>query len=133
LTRQLPLCEPMDEEQIARIDKASMDILEEVGVVFRDEIALEDWRKAGADVRGERVHLDRGLVRELIASIPAGWSYRARNRERDLPFGGNHSIFVPMTGAPYLRDLEDVRRWPTIADLNMFHKLAQMSPSLHSS
>lgn len=72
-------------------------------------------------------------MRELISTIPSGWSYRARNRERDLPFGGKHSIFVPMTGAPYLRDLDDVRRWPTIADLNMFHKLAHMSPALHSS
>ncbi|MCV2870271.1 trimethylamine methyltransferase family protein [Defluviimonas sp. WL0002] len=79
LKRALPECEPMTPEQIARIDDASMLILDEVGVVFRDDIALEDWRKAGADVRGERVHLDRGLVRELISSIPSSWTYRARN------------------------------------------------------
>ena len=133
LQRNLPLCEPMDADQVARIDAASMAILEEVGVVFRDDIALEDWRKAGAKVDGERVYLDRGLVRELIASIPSGWTYRARNPERSLPFGGKHSIFVPMTGAPFIRDLEDVRRWPTMADLNMFHKLAHMSPALHST
>ena len=133
LERNLPLCEPMDESQIARIDAASMAILEDVGVVFRDEIALADWRRAGADVRGDRVYLDRGLVRELISTIPSGFTYRARNPERSLLFGGKHSIFVPMTGAPFLRDLEDVRRWPTIADLNMFHKLAHMSPALHSS
>jgi trimethylamine:corrinoid methyltransferase-like protein len=29
-----------------------------------------------------------------------------------------------MTGAPYLRDLDDVRRLPTLDDLSMFHKLA---------
>ena len=133
LRRNLPLCEPMDEGQIARIDAASMGILEDVGVVFRDEIALADWRRAGAVVRGDRVYLDRGLVRELISTIPSGFTYRARNPERSLPFGGKHSIFVPMTGAPFLRDLEDQRRWPTIADLNMFHKLAHMSPALHSS
>lgn len=133
LARNLPYCEPMDADQIARIDNASMAILEDVGVVFRDEIALDDWRKAGADVRGERVHLDRGLIRELIASIPSDWTFRARNVEKNLPFGGKHSIFVPMTGAPFLRDLDDVRRLPTIADLNMFHKLAHMSPALHST
>lgn len=133
LKRNLPLCEPMDGEQIARIDEASMAILEDVGVVFRDEIALEDWRRAGADVRGECVHLDRGLVRELIATIPSEWTFRARNPARNLPFGGNHAIFVPMTGAPFIRDLEDERRWPTVADLNMFHKLAHMSPALHST
>ena len=71
LAGQLPLTEPMDQEQIERIDAASLDILEEVGVVFRDDIALEDWRKAGADVRGERVHLDRGLVKSLIKTIPS--------------------------------------------------------------
>ena len=87
----------------------------------------------GAKVEGERVYLDRGLVRELISSIPSGWTYRARNPERFLPFGGKHSIFVPMTGAPFIRDLDDVRRWPTMADLNMFHKLAHMSPALHST
>jgi trimethylamine--corrinoid protein Co-methyltransferase len=133
LENRLPLTEPMTPDQVARIDAASMAILEEVGVVFRDPVALEDWRRAGADVRGERVHLDRALVHELIATIPSGWTYRARNPERSLPFGGRHAIFVPMTGAPFLRDLDDVRRWPTLADLNMFHKLAHMSPALHSS
>jgi trimethylamine--corrinoid protein Co-methyltransferase len=133
LTRGLPECEPMTPEQVAKIDDASMSILEEVGVIFRDDIALADWRRAGAKVVDDRVYLDRELVRELISTIPSGWTYRARNPERSLPFGGKQSIFVPMTGAPFLRDLDDVRRWPTIADLNMFHKLAHMSPALHST
>lgn len=133
LHRGIPVCELMDAEHVARIDDASMSILEEVGVVFRDEIALADWKRAGAKVVGERVYLDRALVRELISTIPSGWTYRARNPERSLPFGGKNSIFVPMTGAPFIRDLEDKRRWPTIGDLNMFHKLAHMSPALHST
>ncbi len=110
-----------------------MDILEEVGVVFRDPIALEDWRKAGADVRGETVHLDRGLVRELIATIPECFTYTARDPQKSLPFGKDHAIFVPMTGAPYLRDLDDRRRAPTLSDLADFHKLSHMLPALHSS
>ena len=133
LKRGLPECEMMSPEQVERIDNASMSILEEVGVIFRDEIALADWKRAGAKVVGDRVYLDRHLVRELISTIPASWTYRARNPERSLPFGGKHSIFVPMTGAPFIRDLDDVRRWPTIADLNMFHKLSHMSPALHST
>ena len=133
LRRGLPLCEPLSEEQVHRIDDASMGILEDVGVVFRDEIALADWRRAGADVRGERVHLDRGLVRDLIATIPETFAYHARDPKKNLPLGGPHSIFVPMTGAPYLRDLEDKRRLPTLDDLAMFHKLSHMAPALHSS
>jgi trimethylamine--corrinoid protein Co-methyltransferase len=133
LKRGIPLTEPMDAEQIARIDAASMDILENVGVVFRDEIALEDWRKAGADVRGETVYLDRALVRELISTIPETFTYHARNPANNLPFGKDHSIFIPMTGAPFLRDLDDKRRNPTLDDLANFHKLSHMLPAMHSS
>ena len=133
LVNALPRCEVMDEEKVHLIDAASMDILENVGVVFRDEIALADWKRAGADVRGERVHLDRGLVRDLIATIPADFTYHARNPAHNVRLGGRHAIFVPMTGAPYLRDLDDVRRNPTLDDLAMFHKLSHMSPALHSS
>jgi trimethylamine--corrinoid protein Co-methyltransferase len=40
LKRNLPLTEPMNQEQIERMDAASMHILENVGVQFRDPIAL---------------------------------------------------------------------------------------------
>ena len=49
---------------------------------------MADWKRAGAKVVDDRVYLDRGLVRELISTIPSGWTYRARNPERSLPFGG---------------------------------------------
>ncbi len=133
LKRRLPLTEPMDDGQIERIDAASMHILENVGVVFRDPVALADWRRAGAKVEGETVFLDRFLVRELIATIPESFTFHARNPANSLPFGKDHAIFVPMTGAPFLRDLEDKRRNPTLDDLATFHKLAHMLPALHSS
>jgi len=37
LKRKLPLVEPMTPDQVEKIDDASMAILEEVGVVFRDD------------------------------------------------------------------------------------------------
>ncbi len=133
LTRGLPVCEVMDGSEIERIDAASMNILENVGVQFRDPVALADWKAAGAKVIGEIVYLDRGLVRGLIATVPADFTYSARNPAKNARLGGPHSIFVPMTGAPYLRDLDDVRRNPTLDDLAMFHKLSHMLPALHSS
>ncbi len=52
LKRKLPLVEPMDQTQIEKLDNASMDILDAVGSVFRDPIALEDCQKSGPDVTG---------------------------------------------------------------------------------
>ncbi|GLQ26245.1 trimethylamine methyltransferase family protein [Sulfitobacter pacificus] len=133
LKRKLPLTEPMTPDQIEKIDAASMDILENVGVQFRDDIALADWKRAGAKVVDEMVYLDRHLVRELIATIPETFTYNARNPANNLPFGRDHGMFIPMTGAPFLRDLDDVRRNPTLDDLANFHKLSHMLPAIHSS
>ena len=133
LSGTLPLTAPMSADQVEQIDKASLDILEDVGVVFRDDIALDDWRRIGADVRGETVHLDRALIKDLISTIPSDITLHARNPEKSVSLGGRNSIFVPMTGAPYLRDLDDVRRAPTLDDLATFHKLSHMLPALHSS
>ena len=133
LTRGIPLCEVMDGAQVERIDAASLDILENVGVHFRDPIAIEDWRRVGAKIRGEHVFPDRGLIRDLISTIPADFTYHARDPAKNVRLGGPHSIFVPMTGAPYMRDLDDVRRNPLMADLEMFHKLSHMLPAMHSS
>ena len=79
-----------------------MDILENVGVVFRDDIALANWKRVGAKVVGETVYLDRGLVRELIASIPSGFTYHARNSKNNARLGGKNSVFVPMVISPFL-------------------------------
>ena len=133
LHNRLPFTEPLDPGQIEKIDGASMDILEEVGVVFRDPVAIEDWKRAGARVEGELVKFDRNQIRELISTIPHSITYHARNPDHNLGIGGRHGMFVPMTGAPYLRDLEDERRYPGLEDLATFHKLAHMLPAIHSS
>ena len=40
------------------------------------------------------------LIRELIKTIPETFTYHARNPAKNLPFGKDHAIFVPMAGAP---------------------------------
>ena len=71
LKRRLPLTEPMDQDQIEKIDAASMSVLEDVGVVFRDPIAIADWRAAGADIRdGDVVMQVDGLSVQDLMSDP---------------------------------------------------------------
>ena len=83
LRGRLPLTEPLDPDQIQRIDNASMDILENTGIHFRDKIALEDWKSVGAKIVEETVFLDRYLVKDLIKSIPETFTYHARNPENN--------------------------------------------------
>ncbi|MEZ5478180.1 MAG: trimethylamine methyltransferase family protein [Thiolinea sp.] len=58
-------------------------------------------------MQGERVYLDRGLIRELISSIPEHITLHARDPDKSVALGGAQSIFVPMTGAPFIADLEN--------------------------
>ncbi len=133
LVRKIPVYQMVPDEAIELIHEESLKILEEVGCEFRDDEALAMWKAAGADVQGSRVHIDRALLMRLIAKVPSEFTLNARNPERTVKVGGDNTIFVPMYGAPYVRDLDNNRRYGSLADLNNFHRLAYMSPALHSS
>lgn len=73
LERRLRPVEPMTEEQVLKVDDASMDILEEVGVVFRDPIALADWSAAGAKALGAQAGYESAAT--MMAVLHAGADY----------------------------------------------------------
>ncbi|CAN5265535.1 trimethylamine methyltransferase family protein [soil metagenome] len=133
LYRNIPVYEIVPAEAIELIHDASVTILEEIGCEFRDSEAIALWKSAGASVEGTRVRIDRAQLMELVGQIPSEFTLHARNAERTVKVGGRNVVFVPMYGAPYVRDLENTRRYGSLADLNNFHKLSYMSPTLHSS
>jgi trimethylamine--corrinoid protein Co-methyltransferase len=72
IERNIPNFEILTPEAIEIIEANAETVLEEIGVNFVDNPgALARWRDAGADVRGERVHIPRGLARKLCATAPA--------------------------------------------------------------
>ena len=46
---------------------------------------------------------------------------------------GSHTVFAPNYGSPFVRDLDNGRRYGTIEDFRNFVKLAYASPHLHHS
>jgi trimethylamine--corrinoid protein Co-methyltransferase len=131
LVRNIPVYEVLDEEGVELIHDASMRILEEVGIDFRDDEALAIWKGAGAEVRGQRVRLQREMLLDLVAKTPEAYTLHGRNPERTVKVGGRNMVFAPTYGSPYVLDFDNRRRYSTLADLQAFHKLAQMLPSLH--
>ncbi len=127
----LPRYEPLDEVGVEKLHDASMRILEEIGIDFRDPEALEYWRQARADIKGNRVRIDRDLLLELVSFAPERFVLSARNPERDVPIGGRSMAFVPTYGSPFVLDFDNQRRYGTLDDLQAFHRLACMAPSLH--
>jgi trimethylamine--corrinoid protein Co-methyltransferase len=134
ITRKIKVYEVLDEEGLSIIESNADTVLEETGIIFRDDAeALAMWKEAGADVKGERVHFPKGLCRSLLKTAPSIFTQHARNPERSVQIGGNATVFAPVYGPPFVRDLEGVRRYATIEDFRNFVKLAYLAPSIHHS
>jgi trimethylamine---corrinoid protein Co-methyltransferase len=134
IRRRIPNYEILDEEGLAIIEANADRVLEEIGVNFVDNpAALELWRNAGADVKGERVHIPRGLARRLCATAPSRYVQQARNPERNVEIGGRNLVLAPVYGPPFVRDMEGGRRYATIEDFRNFVKLTYMSKWVHHS
>ncbi len=134
ITRRIPEYELLDEEGLVLIEKNADLILKEIGIDFRYKPALKFFKEAGADIQGERVRFPEGLCRQIIQdSAPRIFEQKARNPKRNVMIGGKHTVFAPVYGPPFVRDLDHGRRYAMIEDFRNFVKLAYMLPSLHHS
>ncbi len=134
ITRNIPDFEVLTAEALEIIETNAETVLEEIGVNFvENPAALERWKDAGADVQGERVHIPRGLARQLCATAPSTFTQHARNPARDVEIGGRNLVLAPVYGPPFVRDAEGGRRYATIEDFRNFVKLGYMSKWLHHS
>ncbi|WP_212523134.1 trimethylamine methyltransferase family protein [Actibacterium sp. MT2.3-13A] len=134
IERKIPTLDLLTEEALAIIEDNAETVLEEIGVAFvENPQALERWRQAGADVRGERVRIPRGLARRLCATAPARFTQHARNPARSVEIGGDSLVLAPVYGPPFVRDLAGGRRYATMEDFRTFVKLGYMSKYLHHS
>ena len=134
ISRNIPNLEVLNDEALEIIETNAELILEEVGVNFvSNPAALERWKAAGADVQGERVHIPRGLGRELCKTAPSSYTQHARNPARSVEIGGNNLVLAPVYGPPFVRDAQGGRRYATMQDFRNFVKLGYMSKWLHHS
>jgi trimethylamine--corrinoid protein Co-methyltransferase len=134
IQRNIPNFEILNDEALAIIEWNADTVLEEIGVNFiENPAALDLWRAAGADVRGERVHIPRGLARKLCETAPKTFTQYARNPERNVDIGGRNLVLAPVYGPPFVRDAASGRRYATLHDFQNFVKLGYMSKWLHHS
>ena len=134
ITRNIPLIDFLSDEGAETVEANADRILKEIGIEFRDDPeTLRIWKDAGADVSGERVRFEKGMLRELVKTAPSQFTQHARNPARSVEIGGNNTVFAPVYGPPFVTDLDNGRRYGTIEDFRNFVKLAYTSPWMHHS
>ena len=135
IQRSVPHFDVLDEAQLQQLDQQVDWLIENIGVAFRDDpVALDIWRAAGVTPTGEHgdlIRADAKWIRELVAKAPSQFTQISRNPERNVTIGGNHQVFAPIYGAPFVRDLEKGRRYAAFDDYEKLLKLVYMHPNLH--
>lgn len=131
IKRGIPLMEVTNQEGVELIHDFAMRVAEQIGCDFQDEETLSLWRQTGAEIDGERVRIGRDELLDLIGTIPSSYVHHARNSERTVRVGDGQAVVSPSYGAPFVRDLEGVRRYATLEDLDNLQKLNHMASTVH--
>ncbi|MEM8730803.1 MAG: trimethylamine methyltransferase family protein [Pseudomonadota bacterium] len=102
--------EPLTEEGVAVIHDAAMRILEEIGIEFYNDEALDLFREAGCIVEGSLVRMDRDFVMEMVGKAPDRFTITPRNLDRKVEIGGKTMLFGNVSSPPNYWDLEIGRK-----------------------
>ncbi len=128
---RLPRYEILSQDAMAVLDRGWRRIVSEIGVEFLLDDALEEFRKAGQKVDGQKVILDPDFLLEQVAKAPREFELQARNPDKSVHIGGDHMMFASVYGCPFVRQ-GDTRREATMDDFENLVRLSQAFPELDS-
>ena len=131
IERKIPLFEVTNREGVELIHDFAMRIVEQVGCVFQDGESIDHWKKTGAEIAGNRVHIGRDELMALVARAPSSYRHHARNPSRSVKVGDGSAVVAPSYGAPFVQDMQGRRRYATLEDLNDLQKLNHMAANVH--
>jgi trimethylamine---corrinoid protein Co-methyltransferase len=128
----MPRYEILSEDAMAVIDRGWRRLVSEIGIEFLLPEAVELLRGAGQIVEDEnRVRFDPEFILEQIAKAPSEFELQARNPANTAHIGGDHMVFAPVYGCPFIRE-GDIRRDAKMADFENLVRLSQAFPELDS-
>ena len=119
--------EILTKTQVEKVHETSLQILWKIGVDFSYPPAIEVLKNGGAKVDGERVFFPPKLIEEQIKKAPSQFTLYARNPDNNIIIGGQHMVFAPGYGAPFVTELNSSRRKGTLNDFVNFVKLTGAS------
>lgn len=114
-------------EQMEQVHNASLKILNETGVSFHSDEALEIFRSNGFRVDGETVFFTEKQIQNALATCPSTYEFHARNPENTVTVGDKSHLIQPVFGCVYVQEPGKPRRKGVYEDFLNYQRLIQGS------
>jgi len=119
---------PLTEEEVLKIHRASVRILEKAGVGFPGGQALAIFREHGFKVDGETVFITEEQLMTNVAKAPDAVPLVARNPAKNHLLGGGTPLLLGTGGAASVVEADGRMRLGLLSDHEKVQKLVQTSP-----
>lgn len=116
----------VSDDELESIHRASLQVLDEIGLDVLNEEARKRLQAAGASVEGDRVRFAPELVEELISSAPSSFTLHAVNPERSVSIGGDAVVFTAVASPPNVSGHGAGRRSGNDADFKALVRLSHV-------
>ena len=119
--------EVLTKKQVEEVHEASLRILEDTGVYFNCEEALDIFREHGAQVDGRMVRMTGKMVADALKTCPSIYQFRAREPLYSMQHGigqQNKLLVSACYGSPFVAE-KGRKRLGTSQDYITFTKLVQ--------
>jgi trimethylamine--corrinoid protein Co-methyltransferase len=121
----------LSQNQVERIHEASLEILESVGLLIRNQNARDILRKQGAlvDTETQVVRFPRQIVEQYRAYFPPSFSFMARDAAYDRTIPDDSPLILTGSSAPNIIDpISGYERRSTSSDLARISHLINELP-----
>jgi trimethylamine---corrinoid protein Co-methyltransferase len=122
--------EVIKSEQVERIHQASLEILENIGLIVHNQQACEMFKRHGCQIESssQLVRFPPAVVEEYRALIPSKFTFHGRDPRYDRTIPGDGPLVVTGSSAPNLIDpVTRCERRSTSADIaNIAHLINQL-------
>jgi trimethylamine--corrinoid protein Co-methyltransferase len=121
----------LSQEQVERIHEASLEILEAVGLLVRNQKARKIFEKHGllVDKETDIVKFPRSIVEEFRAHFPATFTFKGRDSRYDRTIPEDRPLILTGSSAPNIIDpVTGYERRATSADLARISHLVNELP-----
>ena len=126
--------EVLTEDDVERIDKATMSLLGTTGVAIYEKYSRDLLRNEGAQVNeaSSRIRIPEKVIREAVEKAPARFRLAARDTAKSVELGSGRTYFTnSATGIKVLDHVTGRVRDSLLSDVAVFAKIADALDNIH--